>query len=244
MTPKKVAVKKSKKADLAKEGTVLFAALRLTDDATDAQYMGNKDGILSSIDLTDKQVNGTKLYLLTPIPGATIEAQAQQPQILALHNYEQARSVAFTFGLYMTGRFDEKKNTEMTVKQALAPFSSEEADTITMRFDQIGVVTIDLNTEGGIAFGPENKALLAQSHVKELNENGDPYPQMIYMAVIPGCSIAHFKAMTKATKYGPLRKRELELMRVAAEAHQEALKEAELKADPEVVDAEIVEPKK
>jgi len=220
--------KRAKKPELAEKGTVLFSALRLINDKSDAHYMGNKNALLSNIDLTDEQADATDMYLLTPIPQATLEQQKERPQILAMQNYEQARAVAFTFALYMTGRFDIKKNLKLTVKQTLAPvMSSEQEAAVTMRFDKIGVMVITMNKEGGIVFDATSGVLLAESHVDTLTEDGQPYPQMIYAAVTPGCKVVEFKALASNTKFGPLHKREAVLRREAALEYQASLQEKE-----------------
>lgn len=224
MTKKKAEIKTNQ----AERGTVLFAALRMTNDETDAFYMGSKNGMLNNVDLTDKELAETDMYLLAPIPSATLKQQEEKPQILALHNYDQAKSVAFTMLLYMTGRFDEEQNKKMTLRQALTPVvASETEDAMNMRFDKAGVLTVHLNESHGIAFDAESRSLLAESHVKELTAEGHPHPQLIYLAVLPGCKTMEFKALPMSTKYLTVRKKEIALMKASAEAYQARLIEQE-----------------
>ena len=216
---------------IAKPNTVLFAAIRLKASKTDAQYQTIVKSLAGGLGLTGKKASTVRIYQLAPIPRATLEQQKERPQILSLGNYDQAKSIAMTFSLYMTGKFDLEKNKDQTVSAILSPLKGEVEKTITQNYDKIGVFTVDLSADGGIEFSAKSGLVLSESHVETVREDGIPHPQLIYMAVAPSCKIASFESIPSTTKYGPILQKELELKQAAAEAYQKAIKEEEDKKE-------------
>lgn len=211
------------KAEVAKKNEVLFAALRLKKDKKDVQYMTSKLSLISGLGITPEAADGVELYQIAPIPGASLAQQKERPQILALNNYIQARSIAFTLALYLTGKFDPERNKEMTVAQTLKPVLTEKEDVITQRYDAIGTLTIQLADDGALFFTEENGMVLAETHVDKETPDGGAYPQLIYIAIAPSCKIAKFDKLRNNQKYLPIRKKELKLMKLAAEEQQKKI---------------------
>lgn len=116
----------------------------------------------------------------------------------------------------MTGRFDPDKNMSVSVREITAPIANEAEDSITQRYDKVGVATITMTDEGGVNFSAESGVVLGSAQVEKPGDSGESYPQLIYMAVTKACKTVKFEFLRPGSKYGPIFKRELALKKAAA----------------------------